>query len=159
MIDIDADAVKAAVQMTTLDDLSVNDSVLVYQNFCIKDDRLFVPGWTSPSNLGTANYSADSVILRAIVLPGKKLKMTYIDSAQAQSVAKGNTNAPPVLSTEDYKKEVREDINRLFTGGLFTTVTCDEQQRQNPLRKLTVYEVESINGFNSLSELLKSVSR
>ncbi|MFQ6238261.1 hypothetical protein [Sinorhizobium meliloti] len=159
LIDIDAHTARAAVQRTTLDDLSINDTALMHSSFCIKDQRLFVPGWTSPSSLGTDTYAANGVIFKAVVLPGKKLKITLVDAAQAQNVAKGNPSAPSVLSTEDYNKEVRGHINYLFSGGLFGTTTCDDEQRQNPLRTLTLFEVESINGFNSLSELLKSVSK
>ncbi|PDT50044.1 MULTISPECIES: hypothetical protein [Sinorhizobium] len=159
LIDVEAENVRAAVGETTLDDLSINDSVHIYKNYCIKDQRLYIPGWANPANLAASKYSSEGVLLKAVVLPGKKLKMTYVDAAHAQAVAKGNTSAPAVLSTDDYNKHVREDINRIFDGGLFGTVTCEEEQRQNPLRQMNLFEVESINGFNSLSELLKSVSK
>lgn len=156
LIDIDADTARKAVQDTTLDDLSINDSVMIYKNFCIKDNRLYILGWTNPANLATSTYTADGVILKAIVLPGKKLKLTYVDAAQAQSVARGNTTAPAVLSSEAYSREVRTDINRIFGGGFFGTVSCEAEQGQNPLRKLTLFDIESLNGFTSLSALLKS---
>lgn len=159
LIDVDANTVKAAVGETTLDDLSINDSAVIYSSFCIKDQRLYVPGWTSPSSLGTNTYAATGVLFKALVLPGKKLRITLIDAAQAQNVAKGNPSAPPVLSTDDFNKEVRGHINHVFSGGSWGTLTCDDEQRQNPLKTLTLFEVESINGFNSLSELLKSVSK
>lgn len=156
LIDIDAETVRKAVQETTLEDLSINDSVLIYKNFCIKDSRLYILGWTQPANLAASTYTADGVILKAIVLPGKKLRLTYVDAAQAQSVARGNTTAPAVLSTEAYKQEVRSDINRIFSGGLFGTVNCDSEQAQNPLRKMTLFDIDSLNGFTSLSALLES---
>lgn len=159
LIDVDANTVKAAVGETTLDDLSINDSAVIYSSFCIKDRRLYVPGWTSPSSLGTNTYAATGVLFKALVLPGKKLRITLIDAAQAQNVAKGNPSAPPVLSTDDFNKEVRGHINHVFSGGSWGTLTCDDEQRQNPLKTLTLFEVESINGFNSLSELLKSVAK
>ncbi len=156
LIDVDADMTRKVVQETTLEDLSINDSAIIYSNFCVKDNRLYILGWTTPTNLATASYSATGVTLKAVVLPGKRLKITYVDAAQAQAVAKGNTSAPPVLSPADYKRAVREDVNRIFTGGLFSTETCDDEQRRNPLQKLALFDIESINGQTSISGLLKS---
>ena len=158
LIDIDADTARKSAQETTLEDLSVNDSVLIYKNFCIKDDRLYILGWTTPANLGASNYTASGVILKAVVLPGKKLKLTYVDAAQAQSIARGNTLAPAVLSPKDYNRHIRDDIYRVFSGGLFGTTLCDSEHVQNPLRRMTLFDIESLNGFTSLAALLKSVS-
>jgi hypothetical protein len=43
--------------------------------------------------------------------------------------------------------------------GFFGVNSCDEIQRENALRPLTVYPLESINGFTKLSDLLASVTK
>ncbi len=159
LIDVDVTTARASVGETTLDDLSINDTAMIYQSFCLKDDRLYIPGWTTPTDLAASTYPATGVMLKLAVLPGKKLRMNFIDAAQAQSMAKGNISAPPVMTAESYNKDVREAVNRLFGGGAFGTATCDEEQRQNPLRTLTVFEVDSINGYNKLSDVLEAAKK
>jgi len=159
LVDIDEAAARKALGTTTLDDLSINDTALVYSSFCLQDHRLFIPGWTVPANLAGYSDTASGVIFRVSLLPGKKLKGAFVDAAQAQKVAKGETGAAGVLTKEQYNTAVRQDIGRIFNGGVFGTSSCEEEQRTNLLRKMTLFEVESINEVNSLSALLESVSK
>jgi hypothetical protein len=97
-------------------------------------------------------------MLRAEVLPAKKLKGTLIDAAQAQALAKGHPSAPSVLSMADYNKEVIGYVNSIYEGGLFGILSCEEECRLNVLRVLNLFSLESINGFTKLSDLLASVT-
>lgn len=158
LMDTDSDTMKRASGVTTLDDLSINDTALVYLNFCLRDNRLYLPGWTTLADLASDKYAASGVVLKLTVLPGKRVAGTFVDAAQAQSVAKGSPNAPTVLSQKDYDKAVFDEMYRIYTGGFFWgTVTCDQTQEANPLRPLKLLEVDTINGFKSMSELLASV--
>jgi hypothetical protein len=150
------DARKAAGQVY-LDDLAVHDTALIYQNFCIKDGGLYVPGWTNPADLADTSWASTGIILRIEILPAKKIKGVWVDAAKAQHVAQGNTTASSTLNKEDYNKAVRDAVNRLFVGGDFGVNSCDDEQRQNPLRPMSLFSVESINGFTRISELLASV--
>lgn len=158
-IDISSEDARKAAGVTYLDDLAVHDTALIYQHFCIKDGGLYVPGWTAPADLASSNHASSGIILRIEILPGKKIKGEWVDAAKAQRVAQGNSGAPAVLSKEDYNKEAREAINRLFKGGVFGVNSCDDEQRQNPLRPMSLFMVESINGFSKISELLASVKK
>ncbi|MBX5152582.1 hypothetical protein HJB78_16550 [Rhizobium lentis] len=159
LIDITENVAKEAVGTTTLDDLSINDTALIYSGFCVSDGRLYIPGWTAAATLASDTFKATGVMLRVTVLPGKKLKGLYVDAAQAQQVAKGDANAAPVISKDDYNTAVRRDVGRIFVGGTFGTQACEQEQHENPLRKMTIFEVESVNGQTSLSALLKSVAK
>ncbi|MBY5407418.1 hypothetical protein HFO98_02845 [Rhizobium leguminosarum] len=88
LIDIDEAAAHKALGTTTLDDLSINDSALIYSSFCINDGRLYIPGWTTAASLASDTYRATGVMFRVTVMPGKKLKGLYVDAAQAQQVAR-----------------------------------------------------------------------
>src|SRR4051794_20059439 len=92
---------------------------------------------------------ATGVLLRVEVMPGKRLRGTYIDAAQAQKKAKGELSAPPALSPEQYKKELLSAITTIFLGGVWGVQTCDEEQRQNPLRKTSLFALENLNGFKN----------
>jgi len=157
LVDIDSDTVKRAVGTTTLDDLSINDTALVYRDFCVRDNKLFLPGWSTLADLASSTYASTGVILKLTILPGKRAAATYVDAAQAQSVAKGNSNAPPVLAKGDYDKAVLDEIDSIYRGGLWGTLPCDQEQDANPLRPLKLLEVDTINGFKSMSELLASI--
>jgi hypothetical protein len=61
------------------------------------------------------------------------------------------------LSKEEYNKAVRDAINNIFTGGFFGTHMCEDELKSNPLRKTDLFAVDSLNGYNKLSDLLKSV--
>jgi hypothetical protein len=156
-IDISGDDARKAAGINYIDDLAVHDTALIYESYCIKDNGLYIPGWTIPADLASSTYASTGVLLRIEILPGKKIKAILVDAAKAQSIAKGNASAPAVLSKEDYNKEVRTVVNRIFDGGLFGVNSCDEEQKQNPLRTLNVYAVDSINGYSKLSDLLASV--
>jgi hypothetical protein len=158
-IDISADAARKAAGIIYLEDLAVHDIALIYENFCVKDGGLYVPGWTIPANLAADTYTASGLILRIEIMPGRKIKGTWVDAAKAQRIAKGNTDTTDVLSKENYNQAVRRAISRIFDGGYFGVNSCDEIQRENALRPLTVYPLESINGFTKLSDLLASVTK
>jgi hypothetical protein len=144
-LDINSDTARRAADKKTLDDLAVNDTALLYENFCIQDNALYMPGWTQPADLATSGYPATGVMLRVEVLLGKKLRGRFVDAAQAQKIAQGNTAQSSNMSKEDYNKGVIGVIDRLFMGGAFGTQLCEEEQRQNPLRKLNLFTVESLN--------------
>jgi hypothetical protein len=157
-IDVSAETARRAAKETYFDDLAVHDTALIYQSICTENDGLFVPGWTSPADLTASDYKATGVIMRVEVLPGKKLKATLIDAAQAQGIAKGHSNEPKTLSASDYNVQVINWVNRLFAGGDWGVNTCEEERRENPLRTLNLFSIESINGFTKISELLASVT-
>src|SRR5262245_28951302 len=96
-VDLPAEVARRAANKTYLDDLAVRDTALIYRNVCIENGSLFVPGWTVPADLANATYQASGLIPRVEVLPGKKLKGTLVDAAQAQGIAKGRTNEPKAL--------------------------------------------------------------
>ena len=157
-IDVSDEMARRAADVTYLDDLAVYDTALIYQNICIENEGLFVPGWTTPANLAAETYKAAGLIMRIEVLPGKKLKATLIDAAQAREVAKGNTKAPRSLSEPEYRVDVIKYVKQIFDGGAFGIDTCAEERRVNPLRILNLFSLESINGFTKLSELLAYVT-
>lgn len=160
-VDINSDTARRAADTKTLDDLAVNDTALFWGNaFCVQDNALYMPGWTEPLNLATGGYAVTgAVALRVEVLPGKKLRGRFVDAAQAQKIAQGDTAAPSNMTKGDYNKVVIDKIEALFHGGyLFGTQLCEEAQRQNPLRKLNLFAVESLNGYTKLSDLLASVT-
>jgi hypothetical protein len=97
-------------------------------------------------------------MLRAEVLPGKKVRGRFVDALQAQKIAQGNVAQASDRTKEDYNKNVISVISRLFEGGAFGTQSCEEAQRQNPLRKLNLFAVESLNGYTKMSELLAAVT-
>jgi hypothetical protein len=160
LIDIDETVMLQASGETTLDGLSVNDTALLYTRFCISDGKLYIPGWTKPADLAASTHTPSGVMLKVTVMPGKEIRAVFVDAAQAQSIAKGNASSPPVLSPQKFNEEVISDLSRIFRGGdIVGTMTCQKLQENNPLRKLQLFEVNSINGFNSLSALLKSVAK
>ncbi len=159
LIDISSEDARKAAEKTYLDDLAVHDTALIYEGFCIKDGGLYVPGWIEPANLAADTYAQKGIILRIEILPGKKIKGVWVDAAKAQHIAQGNAAAPDVLSKEDYNKEVIKRINGLFHGGFLGYNSCDEEQKLNTLRTMTLYAVESINGFSKISELFTSVKQ
>ncbi|TIW65564.1 MAG: hypothetical protein E5V60_15625, partial [Mesorhizobium sp.] len=146
LVDTDSDTMKKAVGTTTLDDLSINDTALVYRDFCVRDNKLFLPGWSKLADLASNTYASTGVILKLTILPGKRVSGTYVDAAQAQSIAKGNSNAPPVLSKSDYEKAVLDEMDSIYRGGFWGTLPCDQEQESNPLRPLKLLEVDAING-------------
>src|SRR5262249_9292092 len=92
-LDLPADTVRKAANKTHLDDLAVHDTALIYRDFCLDNGSLFVPGWASPLDLANSTYQQNGIILRVEVLPGRKLKGTLVDGAQAQQIAKGQPSA------------------------------------------------------------------
>jgi hypothetical protein len=97
--------------------------------------------------------------MRIEVLPGKKLKGTLADAAQAQEIARGHSNAPRVLTQSAYNQAViRDFVNYLYIGGEFGVRPCEQERRENPLRTLNLFSLESVNGFTKLSDLLGSVT-
>jgi hypothetical protein len=158
-IDVPAETVRRAANTTYLDDLAVHDTAMIHPNFCVQNGALFVPGWTVPADLANSNYVPTGVIMRIEVFPGKTLKGTLIDAAQAQGIAKGRWNEPKTLSASDYNAAVINYVNLLYDGGRFFGVqTCEEERRANTLRTLNLFSLESINGFTKISELLASVT-
>jgi hypothetical protein len=158
-VDLPAETVRRAAKVTYVDDLAVHDTALIYRSFCLENGSLFVPGWTEPADLANSTYTASGLMLRIEVLPGKKLKGTLIDAAQAQGIAKGRSNEPKALSQSAYNDEVIKYVNGLYGGDLFFGVSpCEEERRTNPLRMLNLLSLESINGFTKVSELLFSVT-
>jgi hypothetical protein len=153
-LDVTRDVARQAAGETTIDDLAVHDTAFVYRPYCIKDSALYIPGWTTPLDLAATSYDQTGTVLKIEILPGKRLKGTFVDAAQAQRVARGATNAPSSLSKEDYGRSIISTINGLFSGGAFGTNDCDEELRTNPLQKTTLYVVDSLNGFHKISELL-----
>src|SRR5262249_26794956 len=77
-VDIPAETARRAAKKTYVDDLAVRDTALIYQNLCVENGSLFVPGWTVPADLANSTYQQTGIILRVEVLPGKKLKGTLI---------------------------------------------------------------------------------
>jgi hypothetical protein len=67
----------------------------------------------------------------------------FVDAAQAQKVAQGQTNPPPSLTKDQYNKAIKDMVYRLFAGGPSGMITCEQEQRQKPLRKMTLFIVES----------------
>jgi hypothetical protein len=157
-VDLPAETARRAANKTHLDDLAVRDTALIYQSLCVENGSLFVPGWTVPADLANSTYQQTGIILRIEVLPGKKLKGTLIDAAQAQGVARGRTNEPKALSESAFKQAVIEYVNGLYIGGLWGVMSCEEERRTNPLRTLNLFSLESINDFSKVSELLASVT-
>ena len=113
---------------------------------CVENGSLFVPGWTPPADLANSSYPASGLILRIEVLPGKKLKGTLIDAAQAQAIAKGGSNAPRTLSPSAYNAAVIAYVSDLFSGGEFGVQPCEQERLKNPMRTLNLFSLESING-------------
>ena len=155
-LDAPADLVRRLAKQTYLEDLAVNDTAFLYSSSCIENGALFVPGWTRPADLGASDYAQTGVIIRITVQPGKKLRATLVDAAQAQAVAKGKLNASPSLTPEAYKEAVVTYVNNIYTGGIFGPLLCEDERRMNPLRTLTLYPIESINGFSKISDLIAS---
>jgi hypothetical protein len=155
-IDVPADTVRKLANITYLEDLSVNDTALIYQTVCVENGGLFVPSWTVPSDLAKSEYKQTGLLLRIQVLPGKKLRGTLVDGAQAQAIAKGRPNEPASLVGDTYKEAVISYVNGLYVGGFFGVLSCDDERRSNPLRTLTLFSLESINGFTKLSDLIAS---
>lgn len=156
-VDVEYERVAKAVGTTLISDLSINDTAIIYSAFCIENGQLYIPGWVQPYDLANATYAQTGILIRATVLPGRRLRAVYIDGAQAQAIAKGNPSAPAVLSKDDFANAVRIAIERLFRGGTFGVQTCEQEREESPLLEMELYTVESLNGFHSLSELLKSV--
>ena len=132
-IDIGSEDAKKASGQTSLDDLAVHETAFIYESFCLKDGGLYVPGWTVPANLASSDiYAASGLILRIEVLPGKKIRGNWVDAANAQLVAQGKL-IESSMTKEEYSKEARLLISRIFSG-FFGVINCDDEQRQNPLR-------------------------
>jgi hypothetical protein len=157
-VDIDAETARRAANRTFLEDLAVNDNAYTYQNFCIKEDALYLPGWTTPINYTNDTYTASGIVVQVRILPGKRLAARFVDARQTQLKAQGNPTAPAILSKEEYNKSVRDEIENIFSGGFFGTPLCDDVIKANPLRKADLFAVDSLNGYKRLSELLKAVS-
>src|SRR5262249_2250045 len=88
-VDLPAETARKEAKKTYPDDLAVRDTALIYRSLCVENGSLFVPGWTVPADLANSSYQQTGITLRVEVLPGKKLKGTLIDAAQAQAIAKG----------------------------------------------------------------------
>jgi hypothetical protein len=158
-LDVPADTVRRLAKKTYIEDLAVNDTAHIFWSVCIENGALYVPGWTSPADLGSQSYAQTGVVLRITVLPGKKIRGVLVDAAQAQAVAKGKSNEPPSLNPDAYKEAVLDYVNNIYAGGTWGPFLCEDERRLNPLRTLTLYAVESINGFSKISDLLASLSK
>jgi hypothetical protein len=158
-MDASAESVRRLAKQTYLEDLAVNDTALTFANMCADNGALYLPGWTVPADLAASTYAQTGLILRIQVLPGRKVKGILVDAAQAQAIAKGKTNEPPSLDPAAYKLAVINYVNGLYNGSFFGPQSCEEERRLNPLRTLTLYSLESINGFTKVSDLLASVSK
>src|SRR5262249_30881890 len=119
---------------------------------------LYIASWTAPDDLAGQADDASGVVLSVEVLPSKKLRGVYVDARQAQLKARGNADAPASLSNEDYRRAVRQQISWIFEGAEFGTLSCDDVAKSNPLRTGDFYAVESLNGYTTLSQLLRSVA-
>jgi DNA invertase Pin-like site-specific DNA recombinase len=62
-IDVPADTVRKLANITYLEDLSVNDTALIYQTVCVENGGLFVPSWTVPSDLAKSEYKQTGLLL------------------------------------------------------------------------------------------------
>jgi hypothetical protein len=158
-LDSSADAARRLAKETYIEDLAVNDAAHIYNYICIENGGLYVPGWTQPADLASSTYAQTGIILRIQILPGRKLKGTLVDAAQAQAVAKGKSNEPSSLDPAAYKMAVIDYVNGLYKGSPFGTHLCEEERQSNPQRTLTLYALDSINGFSKISDLLASVSK
>jgi hypothetical protein len=143
-LDVENDRVRRAAGDTYIEDLAVNDTALVYAgSLCVSGSKLHLPGWSEPRNLAEDSYAATGTILRVTILPGRRVRAVCVDAAQAQSIAKGNTSAPAVLSKLDFNKDVRRDIAQFYVGGGFFIDTCERLESENPMRALTLYPVDT----------------
>jgi hypothetical protein len=158
-IDISSDDARKAAAITTIDDLSVHDSALIYESYCIKDEALYVPGWTRPADLASSNYPATGLMLRIEVLPGKRLKGTLVDAAKAQQVAKGNASTTSTMSKDEYNSNIISIVNRILDGGDWGVKSCEFEKNFAPLKVMNLYSIDSINGHTKLSELLASARK
>jgi hypothetical protein len=135
--------VRKLANKTYLEDLSVNDTALIYQSMCVDNGGLFVPGWVVPADLAKSDYKAQGLLLRIQVLPGKKLRGTLIDAGQAQAMAKGHPNEPASLVGDDYKQAVISYVDGIYNGGFFGVLSCEDERRSNPLIALQSYRSRS----------------
>jgi hypothetical protein len=157
-VDVPADTIRRLANKTYLEDLSVNDTAHFYQPTCVENDGLFIPGWTQPYDLANSDYKQTGLMLRIQVVPGKKVKGTLVDAAQAQAIAKGHPNEPASLIGSAYNEAVISYVNGLYSGGFFGNASCEDERRSNPLRTLNLFGLESINGFKKISDLIASVT-
>jgi hypothetical protein len=95
------------------------------------------------------------ILLKIEVLSGRRLRAQFVDATQAQSIARGNQKSSPVLDDSGYKNAILAQINDLYRTTIFGTVDCDELQRENTLRTLTLYSMETLNSFDKISDLLR----
>jgi hypothetical protein len=157
-VDVSEDTIRRLANSTQLDDLAVNDTALIYRSMCLENGGLYVPGWTAPSDLAKSDYQQTGLMLRIQVLPGRKLRGTLVDAAQAQAIAKGRSNEPASLVGAAYNEAVISYIRGIYEGGFFGVLSCEDERRSNPLRTLNLFSLESINGFNKISDLVASVT-
>jgi hypothetical protein len=109
--------------------------------------------------LRRAPNTGGGTILKIEVLPGKKLKATYVDATQAQKIARGQPRAVSNISKDDYNNSIIEEIDSLFDPGIFVDVRdCDELIKLNFMRPTQLYAIDTLNGFTKISELLASVT-
>jgi hypothetical protein len=157
-IEITNDQARQAQGATYLSDLAVHDIAFLYNGLCTTDSGLYIPGWQEPTSFDYT-WKASGIVLRVVVLPGKRLKAAYVEARQAQLKATGAAGSEAPMSKADYNHEVRDKIAEIFEGERFFsgTSTCDELERNNPLRHIDFYAVQSINGFTKLSDLVASV--
>lgn len=156
VLDVTYDQVKAASNSLDLGDLSVNDTAFLYNPFCFEDNKLFVPVTERPTDLAGSEYDASGIIYQVKVLPGHKLSIRIVDARQAQLIARGTVDAAPSLSQPDFNSKIVDGIEALFRDNFFSSPICAVARSKSPLIDLQLYTVESINGFNKLSDLLQS---
>jgi hypothetical protein len=154
ILDTDSETVRKLAGKVYLADLSVGDVAVVYNVICVKDGALYMPGWTLIHNLALDNYKGDGVAFKVSMLPANQIALVIVDERQAQLKAQGDQNAKPVLSNQEYSKALIDQINDFYDGGFLLSTSCDDLQRLNPLRKLVLYAVKTINGYSSISKLI-----
>ena len=156
-IDVTIEQLRVAGDNFQLDDLSVNDTAYLYGSFCYEDNKLFLPENVRSLDFAGDTYDASGVAYQVKVLPGRKVSVRIVDARQTQLVARGNPSAPPVLTRDELKEAVLRHLSALFFGRFFASPSCAVQRNEASLVPLGFFTVESINGYTSLSALIKSL--
>lgn len=134
----------------------MNDTAYIYSNFCHEDGKLFVPDTVRLQDFTKADYDATGVLYQIKVLPGRTLAVLIVDARQTQLAALGNPGAPAALTKIEFKDAVITNLKHLFVP-FFDPSSCAQQREWSVLTPLNFFTVDSINGHNSLSELIKSL--
>jgi hypothetical protein len=155
-VDITYEEVRRVSTTISLEDLSINDTGFLHGNFCIDNEMLYMPGWSVVQDLAGSQYDASGIMYQARVLPGRKVELRVVDAAQAQKVARGFISAEKTLDDKSFNERILSMIENLFRSSFFGSRACAAADRDNPLRDIVLFSVESINGHARMSDLLAS---